>query len=59
MTIIKEFELGYINQQEFFYHLTGSGQQLINDEGLQRFVFYIESAGGYHKNQYYIIPFDN
>ncbi|EOH86343.1 hypothetical protein [Enterococcus pallens] len=57
MTIIKEFELGYIDKQIFYYHLAGSGQQLINEEGLTRFIFYIEAAGDYHKNEYYIIPF--
>lgn len=57
MTIIKEYEFGYIDQETFFYYLSGSGQQLINAEGMDRYIFYIESAGDYHQYDYYIIPF--
>ena len=55
MNIIRYYEQRYISRQEFFNHLWGSGQQLINEEGEDRFAFYIALAAGYHQNNYYII----
>lgn len=56
MTIIKEYETGYIDRNSFLDHLFGSGQQLINREGVERFMFYINSANNDY-DSYYIIPF--
>lgn len=50
MNLIDEYEAHLISYEEFQNHLWGSGQQLINAVGLDKFIFYLNAE----ENQYYI-----
>lgn len=56
MNLIKEYELQYISQDEFFYYLWGAGQQLFNEESESRLKFYVARAAEDHHYDYYISP---
>ncbi|WP_170924830.1 hypothetical protein [Candidatus Enterococcus clewellii] len=49
MNLIDEYEAHLISYEEFQHHLWGSGQQLINAVGLDKFIFYLNAA----ENEYY------
>lgn len=57
MTLIKLYELRYIPRDFFLEQILGCGQQIIAEEGIDRFKFYIERQGGRIKYDYYLIPY--
>ncbi|MBO0473492.1 hypothetical protein JZO86_07215 [Enterococcus ureasiticus] len=46
MNLIKEYENGLLTYQEFQQIIWGCGQRLINDVGLDKFVFYLNAEEG-------------
>lgn len=56
MNIIQQYELKYITFDQLSEEIWGYGQRLINEVGVERFSFYVESAAGYHDFSYYIFP---
>lgn len=54
MTLIHQYELGYLSQEMFFEQLLGSGQQLIAAEGLERYVFYLQCEASRIDCRYFI-----
>lgn len=59
MTVIKQYELGYLTLEIFMKLLLGCGQRTIAEEGLNRFCFYIEKEAGRIPYDYYIVPYKN
>ncbi|MBO1139883.1 hypothetical protein FQS87_08235 [Enterococcus avium] len=57
MTLIKMYELGYIQQGVFLELLLGCGQRTIAEEGVERFKFYIERKAGRVSYDFYVIPY--
>ncbi|EOL45838.1 hypothetical protein [Enterococcus caccae] len=43
MNLIEEYENGLLTYQEFQQFIWGCGQRLINDVGLDKFVFYLNA----------------
>lgn len=60
---IKLYELKYIDQNCFFDLFTGCGEQTLAEEGIDRFLFYINLIAGSdkvgHENDfgYFIVPY--
>lgn len=46
MNLIDEYEAGLITYQEFQQFIWGCGQRLINDVGLDKFIFYLNAEEG-------------
>lgn len=46
MNIIEEYETGLLSYHEFHLYIWGCGQRLINDVGLDRFIFYLNAEEG-------------
>ncbi|MGO2638676.1 MAG: hypothetical protein ACTH9D_06600 [Enterococcus viikkiensis] len=57
MTLIKLYELAYIQRAYFLEQLLGCGQQIIAEEGLDRFKFYLERQAARITYDYYVIPY--
>lgn len=57
MTLIKLYELGYIQRAYFLEQLLGCDQQIIAEEGLDRFKFYLERQAARITYDYYVIPY--
>ena len=57
MNLIKLYELRYISREFFLEQILGCGQRTINEEGINRFVFYLERSAGRVKYDYYLIPY--
>lgn len=57
MSLIKLYELGYISRDFFLEQILGCGQRTINQEGIDRFVFYLERSAGRVEYDYYLIPY--
>lgn len=63
LNAIQLYELGYIDQNYFFDLFTGCGEQTIAEEGIDRFLFYInliavsDKAGHDNDFAYFIIPY--
>ena len=63
LNAIQLYELGYIDQDRFFNLFTGCGEQTVAEEGIERFLFYInliaesDKAGHEHDFAYFIIPY--
>lgn len=63
LNTIKLYELKYIDQKSFFDRFTGCGEQTIAEEGIDRFLFYINLIAvidkAEHENNlgYFIIPY--
>ncbi|MHC5216820.1 hypothetical protein ACYSNR_09135 [Enterococcus sp. LJL128] len=49
MNLIDEYEQGLISYEEFQNLIWGCGQRLINEIGIEKFVFYLNA----NKNEYY------
>jgi hypothetical protein len=58
MTLIKLYELHYISREFFLEQILGCGQRTLNEEGIDRFVFYLERSAGRVKYDYYLIPYE-
>lgn len=56
MNIIQQYELNYITFEQLSEEIWGYGERLIDEVGVERFSFYVESAAGYHDFSYYIFP---
>lgn len=59
MTVIKQYELGYLTQEAFLELLLGCSQRTIAEEGFDRFCFYIEKEAGRNPYDYYIATHKN
>lgn len=59
MTVIKQYELGYLTLETFMELLLGCGQRTIAEEGFDRFCFYIEKEAGRNPYDYYITTYKN
>lgn len=46
MNLIEEYEAGLISYEEFEKYIWGCGQRLINEIGLDKFVFYLNAEEG-------------
>lgn len=46
MNLIEEYEAGLINFEEFEKYIWGCGQRLINEVGLDKFIFYLNAKEG-------------
>ncbi|OJG96791.1 hypothetical protein RV18_GL001837 [Enterococcus termitis] len=46
MNIIEEYEAGLINFEEFEKYIWGCGQRLINEVGIDKFIFYLNAKEG-------------
>lgn len=46
MNLIDEYEAGLLTYQEFQSYIWGCGQRLINEIGLDKFVFYLNDEEG-------------
>jgi hypothetical protein len=46
MNIIDEYEAGLLSYKDFQHYLWGSGQRLINEVGLDKFIFYLNAEEG-------------
>ncbi|GGC87681.1 hypothetical protein [Enterococcus wangshanyuanii] len=46
MNIIEEYEAGLLHYDDFQHYLWGSGQRLINEVGLDKFIFYLNAEEG-------------
>lgn len=63
LNAIQLYELGYIDQDCFFDLFTGCGDQTIAEEGIDRFLFYINLIAASdktgHENDfgYFIVPY--
>lgn len=63
LNAIQLYELGYIDQNYFFDLFTGCGEQTIAEEGIDRFLFYInlsavsDKAGHENDFGYFIVPY--
>lgn len=57
MTLIKLYELHYIDRAFFLEQILGCGQRTIAEEGIERFCFYLERSAGRIHYDYYVIPY--
>lgn len=57
MTMIKLYELHYITRDFFLEQILGCGQRTIAEEGIDRFMFYLDLSAGRTENCYYIAPY--
>ena len=63
LNAIQLYELGYIDQDRFFNLFTGCGEQTVAEEGIERFLFYInliahsDKVGHENDFAYFIIPY--
>ncbi|MBO0423880.1 hypothetical protein [Enterococcus plantarum] len=46
MNLIDDYEAGLLSYEEFQHFLWGFGQRLINEVGLDKFVFYLNAEEG-------------
>lgn len=46
MNIIQEYEAGLVTYQELQTYIWGCGQRLINEVGLEKFIFYLNAGEG-------------
>ena len=46
MNLIDEYEAGLLTYEEFQSYIWGCGQRLINQVGLDKFVFYLNAEEG-------------
>lgn len=52
VNIIDEYESGLLTYQEFQKYIWGCGQRLINEVGLDEFIFYLNAEEGeYHEQE--------
>lgn len=57
MTLIKLYELHYIDRDYFLEQILGCGQRTIAEEGINRFCFYLERSAGRVIYDYFVIPY--
>ncbi|MGX7202413.1 hypothetical protein ACWOD8_09035 [Enterococcus plantarum] len=46
INLIDEYEAGQLTYEEFQMYIWGCGQRLINDVGLEKFIFYLNAEEG-------------
>lgn len=51
VNIIEEYERGLLSYEEFQYYIWGCGQRLINEVGIEKFVFYLNAEEGEYYEQ--------
>jgi|GEM_PF-7132748 len=63
LNAIKLYELGYIAQATFFDLITGCGEQTALEEGIDRFLFYLNLVATSEKEEksfgYFILPYSS